>query len=195
MWKSVFRSVMVTLILCVILCGVYPLVVTLLANTMFPDKAKGSLVYRDGKVVGSRLIGQAFTRPEYFHGRPSAAGDKGYDAASSGGSNLGPTSQKLADRIKGDVDNALKENPTLTKGKIPVDMVTASGSGLDPDVSVDSALAQVDRVAGARNAGKEDVRRIVIARVQNRWLGFLGERRVNVLLLNLSLDDALPVKK
>jgi len=168
--------------------------VTLFAQVMFPGQAKGSLVLKDGKVVGSKLIGQAFGRPEYFHGRPSAAGDKGYDATSSSGSNLGPTSQKLADRLKTDIDALIKENPTIAKGEIPVDLVTASGSGLDPHISPKAALAQVDRVAKARHADPKQIEQIVLAQVENRELGFLGEKRVNVLLLNLKLDASTPMQ-
>lgn len=191
MIKLLIRSAVVTLVMCVVLCGVYPLVVTMFARVMFPDKADGSLVERSGKVVGSKLIGQAFSRPEYFHGRPSAAGDKGYDATSSGGSNLGPTSKKFAERLQADIDALIKENPTLAKGEIPVDMVTASGSGLDPHISPDAALAQVDRVAAARHADPKQIEQIVLSQVENRELGFLGEKRVNVLLLNLKLDEKM----
>jgi K+-transporting ATPase ATPase C chain len=189
MIKLLIRSVVVTLVLAIIVCGVYPLAVTVVAQVMFPEKANGSLIERSGKIVGSKLIGQSFSRPEYFHGRPSAAGDKGYDAASSSGSNLGPTNKKLADRLQGDINAVLKENPTLSKGAVPVDLVTASGSGLDPHISPEAALAQVDRVAKARHVDPEHMRQIVLAQVESRELGFLGEKRVNVLLLNLKLDE------
>ncbi len=195
MLKLFIRSAVVTLFLGVVLCGVYPLAVTLLAQALFPDKANGSLIVRSGKIVGSKLIGQAFSRPEYFHGRPSAAGDKGYDALNSGGSNLGPTSKKLADRLQGDIDAVIKENPAISKGAVPVDLVTASGSGLDPDISPESALLQVDRVAKARHADPEQIRQIVLSGVENRYLGFLGEKHVNVLLLNLRLDEKMPVSR
>jgi K+-transporting ATPase ATPase C chain len=195
MIKLLIRSVVVTLVLCVLLCGVYPVAVTLFAQVLFPEQAKGSLVLKEGKVVGSRLIGQAFGRPGYFHGRPSAAGDKGYDAANSSGSNLGPTSRKLADRLKADIDALIKENPTMAKGEIPVDLVTASGSGLDPHISPEAALAQVDRVSKSRHADPKQIEQIVLAQVEDRELGFLGEKRVNVLLLNLALDEKMPVNR
>lgn len=195
MWKSLFRSIVVTLLLGVVLCGAYPLTVTLLAGLLFPDKANGSLLYRDGTLVGSALIGQSFSRGEYFHGRPSAAGEKGYDASNSSGSNLGPTSKKLADRLQLDVDSLIKENPALRKGAIPIDLITASGSGLDPHLSPEAVLVQVERVAKARNADAGQIRRIVLSQVEDREVGFLGQKRVNILLLNLTLDNALPVKK
>ncbi len=195
MIKPIIRSAVVTLVLCAVLCGVYPLAVTLVARVIFPEKANGSLIERTGKIVGSRLIGQAFGRPEYFHGRPSAAGDKGYDATSSGGSNLGPTSKKLADRLQTDIDAVIKENPTMSKGTIPVDLVTASGSGLDPHISPEAALAQVDRVAKVRHADPKQIEQVVLAQVEDRDLGFLGEKHVNVLLLNLKLDEKMPLNK
>ncbi len=179
-------AVRVTLILTVLTGLVYPGIVTGLAKLIFPRYANGSLVVANGKVVGSELIGQTFSRPEYFHGRPSAAGD-GYDASNSGGSNLGPTSEKLADRVKAEVASFREENPNYT-GPIPADLLTASGSGLDPDVSPASAYAQVPRVASARGISEDTVRRLVASSIENRQLGFLGETRVNVLKLNLALD-------
>jgi len=194
MLKLLVRSAVVTLVLAVILCGVYPLAVTLFAQVLFPNKANGSLIVKSGTVVGSKLIGQAFTRPEYFHGRPSAAGDKGYDALNSGGSNLGPTNKKLAEGLKGNIEAVIKDNPMMAKDGIPVDLITASGSGLDPDISPEAALAQVDRVAKARHADPEQLKQIVLAQVKDRDLGFLGEKHVNVLLLNLTLDGKMPIK-
>lgn len=191
MIKLLIRAAVVTLVMSVLLCGVYPMAVTLFGRVLFPDKANGSIIERSGKVIGSKLIGQSFSRPEYFHGRPSAAGDKGYDATSSGGSNLGPTNKKLADRLKADIDAVIKDNPTMAKSEIPVDIVTASGSGLDPHISPEAALAQVDRVAKARHADSKQVEQIVLSQVENRELGFLGEKHVNVLLLNLKLDEQI----
>jgi len=175
-----------------VICGViYPLAMTGIAQAVFPDKANGQLVERDGRVIGSRIIGQSFSKPEYFHGRPSAAGS-GYDAANSGGTNLGPTNRKLADAVKTAVDAAKKENASAP---VPVDLVTSSASGLDPHLSPAAASFQVPRVARARGAGEADLRALVEARVEGRQLGILGEPRVNVLLLNLALDERWPVKK
>lgn len=168
----------------------YPLLVTGIAQVVFPRQAGGSLIRQGAKIVGSSLIGQSFTRPQYFHGRPSAAGN-GYDPTQSGPSNLGPTSQKLMDNINGAIDQFQKENPDYT-GPVPIDMVTASASGLDPDISPEAAHAQIPRVAKARGVSQEDVARVVEAHTQGRQLGFLGESRVNVLLLNMALDREFP---
>jgi K+-transporting ATPase ATPase C chain len=165
---------------------VYPAVVTVLAQLTFPTKAHGSLVTVNGTVVGSSLIAQAFTKPEYFHPRPSAAG-AGYDAAASSGSNLGPTSQKLVDRVKAGVAAYRAENPTFT-GPIPADAVTASGSGLDPHITPANATIQAVRVAHARGVSVEKVRVVIADATEGRWLGLIGESRVNVLELNLALD-------
>jgi len=170
---------------------VYPLAMTALAQAIFPDKANGQLVERGGRVIGSRIIGQMFSSPGYFHGRPSAAGS-GYDAANSAGTNLGPTSKKLAEAVKAAVEAAKKENPSAP---VPVDLVTSSASGLDPDVSPAAALFQVPRVARERRAGEADVRALVESHVEERQLGFLGEPRVNVLELNLVLDERWPMQK
>ena len=176
-----------TLILAVVCCGIYPLIVFGIGQALFTDKANGSLIVdASGKVVGSKLIGQNFGADKYFHPRPSAAGN-GYDATASTGSNLGPTNQKLIDRVKVSVDKFHKENPGFT-GTIPADLLTASGSGLDPHLSPESADAQVERVAKARGASAQDIRALVAQFTEGRDLGFLGEPRVNVLRLNEALD-------
>lgn len=183
-------SLIATLLLAVLLCGVYPLLVWGLARGIFPGKANGSLIVRDGAVLGSSLIAQGFTGPGYFHPRPSAAGE-GYDAAASGGSNLGPTSRKLIDAVRERIRLYRIENGLAENVPVPVDAVTASGSGLDPHISPANAILQARRVASARGLSEESVLRQIEAHTEGRDLGFLGEPRVNVLLLNLDLDGKL----
>jgi K+-transporting ATPase ATPase C chain len=172
---------------------IYPGIVTGLCQALFAKQANGSLVTQNGQVVGSTLLGQNFAKPEYFHPRPSAAGDNGYDPAASQGSNLGPTSQKLADRMKASAAQFRKENPAYT-GAIPADAITASGSGLDPHISIANAEAQAARIAEARSLKLADVESLINSSTENRDLGFLGEPRVNVLVLNLALDQHFPVR-
>ena len=192
--KQILIALKATLVLTLLTGVLYPLLVTGLAKALFRDKADGSLIQANGRTVGSALIGQRFTKPEYFHGRPSAAGNDGYDGLSSGGSNLGPTSQKLADRVTDDVKKFRAENPAWT-GAVPGDAVTASGSGLDPHLSPEAIDAQVARVAAARGITADALRQLVAANTEDRQLGVLGEPRVNVLKLNLALDAAAPLKK
>lgn len=194
MWISIRQSLLMTIILTVILCGIYPLAVTLISKVAFNEKANGSLIIKDGKVMGSKLIGQAFSSLKYFHGRPSAAGS-GYDAVSSSGSNLGPTNKKFIDSVKERVNAFIKENPTVKKGAVPVDMITASGSGLDPQISPAAALAQIPRVAKERKINPALIKELVMKQIEGRELGILGENRINVLELNLRLDALYPISK
>jgi K+-transporting ATPase ATPase C chain len=186
MKQILIPAVGLTLVLTVLTGLIYPLVVTGLAQAMFHRQANGSLIEVNGKIVGSALIGQKFTKPEYFHGRPSGAGD-GYDAANSGATNLGPTNQNLVNRVRDDVKKFRQENPTYT-GPIPADSLTVSASGLDPHISPASAYAQVDRVAKARSVSPEVIRQTVERHLEGRQFGLFGEPRVNVLALNLDLD-------
>ena len=181
-------SVLATLALVVILCGVYPLVVWGIAQVAFPSQANGSLVEVRGKIVGSGLLAQNFSGPQYFHPRPSAAGDVGYDGTSSGGSNLGPLSQKLIDQVKERVDKYRTENNLPAATLVPADAVTASGSGLDPHISLRNAEIQAPRVAQARKLSAGEVTRLIQDLTEGPDLGFLGEPGVNVLRLNLALD-------
>lgn len=191
--KNLITAVLMTVVTTILLGLIYPLAVTGLAQVMFPDKANGQLIRRpDGTLVGSRLIGQPFSSPGYFRSRPSAAGATGYDAGISGGSNLGPTNQKLIDRINADVEKLQAENPGRP---VPVDLVTSSGSGLDPHISPAAAEFQVSRVARERSMTEAEVRNIVAAHTEGRQFGFLGEPRVHVVALNLDLDRMRPMKQ
>jgi K+-transporting ATPase ATPase C chain len=194
MWKQLLPAVRITLTLTVLTGLLYPGVVTGLSQLLFPTAANGSLITQNGRIIGSALIGQNFTRAEYFQPRPSAAGNDGYDPTASSGSNFGPTSQKLADRVKASVEKFRKENPEY-KGPIPADLLTASGSGLDPHLSPASAAAQAPRVARVRGVSPEQIQQLIAQSTEDRDLGFLGEPRVNVLRLNLALDDRFPLKK
>ena len=191
MWASLGTAFRLTLALTVLTGLIYPAIVTGLAQILFPAQAHGSLVSNDGKIVGSALIGQNFSKPEYFHPRPSAAGASGYDGGASSGSNYGPTNPKLIDRVAASVRQFRAENPDHT-GTLPADAVTASASGLDPHISPANAGIQVARVAKARGADASAVRALVARWTEPPWLGFIGETRVNVLLLNIALDADLP---
>jgi K+-transporting ATPase ATPase C chain len=190
MLKQLIPGVRITLALTLLTGLLYPGVVTGLCQLLFRQQANGSLIVTDGRVVGSSLIGQNFTKPGYFHPRPSAAGGDGYDASASSGSNLGPTSQKLVDRVKADIDKFRQENPDY-QGPVPADMVTASGSGLDPHISPASAQAQASRVAKARELSIDQVNRLITQHTETPSFGIFGDPRVNVLRLNLALDQVL----
>jgi len=197
MLREIRPALILVVALTVITGLVYPLAMTGLAEVIFPYQAQGSMIEKDGKIVGSALIGQVFTSDKYFHGRPSATNapdpkdatktiDAPYNAANSMGSNLGPTSKALIDRVKGDMDKLKAENPGA---QVPIDLVTTSGSGLDPDITPEAALFQVPRIAKARNLPVETIRQLVEQNTQGRFLGLLGEPHINVLLLNLALDQ------
>jgi potassium-transporting ATPase KdpC subunit len=188
--KNFVTAILMTIATTVLLGIIYPLVVTGLSQVLFPKKANGQLIEANGKIIGSRIIGQAFTSPGYFHPRPSSAGN-GYDATNSNGSQLGPTNQKLIDRVNADVASAQAENPGTP---VPIDLVTSSASGLDPHISPAAAAFQLPRVAKARGISEPQLRQLVARHTENRELGFLGEPRVNVLELNLDLDKQFPAK-
>ncbi len=191
MWQQIAPAFKMMLVLTVLTGLIYPGVVTGLCQVLFPARANGSLIVANGQAIGSELIGQNFKRPEYFQPRPSAAGRDGYDPTASGASNLGPTNQKLIGRVKNSVASFRKNNPGYT-GPIPADLLTSSGSGLDPDISPASAEAQAARIAKARGISVEQVRDLIARYTTGRDLGFLGEPRVNVLEINLSLDKNFP---
>jgi potassium-transporting ATPase KdpC subunit len=188
--RQIVTAALMTIVLTILLGVAYPLLVTGLAQTLMPATANGQLIERRGQVVGSRIIGQAFSSRGYFHSRPSAAG-AGYDATSSGGTNFGPTNKKLVDAVAADVKAAHAENP---RALVPIDLVTSSGSGLDPHISPAAALFQVPRVARERHVSETELRTVVEQFIEGRQLGFLGEPRVNVLVLNIALDDRWPLR-
>jgi len=191
MKKNLLISLLMTIVTTILLGVIYPLVVTGLAQLFFKDKANGQLIVQNGQIVGSRIIGQAFTGPAYFHSRPSNAGS-GYDAANSNGSQLGPTNRALIDRVKADVATNQADNPGQP---VPIDLVTSSGSGLDPHITPAAAEFQVLRVAKERGVDQEQLRQLIARHTEGRQLGFLGEPRVNVLELNLELDQRYPLRK
>ncbi len=181
-------AIRMTIVLTVLTGIIYPLLMVGVTHVIFPGQASGSLIYRNGAVAGSSLIGQNFKAARYFHSRPSAAGNNGYDATSSSGSNLGPTSKSLIDSVKQRLKIVLEENPGVQPSQVPVDLVTASGSGLDPEICTASAELQVERVAKARGVSTDEVRTLIKEHTRGRLLGFLGEPGVNVVELNLALD-------
>lgn len=191
MLQQLIPAVRMLVFLTVLTGFVYPVVLTGLCQLIFPRQANGSLVEQNGRTIGSSLLGQNFAKPEYFHPRPSGAGNDGYDPTASGSANLGPTNQKLHDRVKASADEFRKENPDY-HGLIPADALTQSGSGLDPDISIANANAQAARVAKARGANLEQIQSLISSASEGRDLGFLGEPRVNVLKLNLELDRQFP---
>jgi len=191
MWNQILPGLRINIFMTILFGIAYPLVITGISQVAFPRQANGSLIVSGGKVVGSELIGQNFTRAEYFQPRPSAAGNDGYDPTSSSASNLGPTNQKLIDRVKASVEKFRKENPDYA-GPLPADLVTASASGLDPHLSPDSAKAQAARVAKARGASQDQVAQLIAEFIEPPSLGLLGEPRVNVLKLNRALDERFP---
>jgi K+-transporting ATPase ATPase C chain len=192
MKKHFITAILMTVVTTVLLGIVYPFVVWGLAQVIFPKQANGSLITANGKIMGSRVIGQPFSSPGYFHSRPSAAGNAGYDAGNSSGSNLGPTNKMLIDRMNADIQKAQAENPGVP---VPMDLVTTSGSGLDPHISPEAAAFQVPRVARERKMSDADVQALIEKHTEGRQLGFLGESRVNVLELNLDLDVTRPMQK
>jgi len=189
MLKEFNSAIRMLIIMTVVLGAIYPLGMTVFAQMIFPEQANGSLIYKEGNLVGSKLIGQNFADERYFHGRPSAAGDDGYDAASSAGSNLGPTSKKLLSEIDERAKVLRQDNDLAEDAIVPSDLVTASGSGLDPHITVAAAQIQVQRVAKARNLSEEQIFALIEKNMENPQIGFLGEKRVNVVGLNLALDD------
>lgn len=190
--KLIKTAILMTILTTLLVGIVYPLIVTAVSQVIFREKANGQMIVRDGQAVGSRLIGQPFSSPGYFRSRPSAAGPAGYDAGASTGSNLGPTSRKLIDRVRIEAGRLQAENPGAP---VPVDLVTASGSGLDPHISPEAAEFQIPRVARERRIGTDEVSKLVIENTEGRTFGVFGEARVNVLLLNLALDERFPARR
>jgi K+-transporting ATPase ATPase C chain len=192
--RALMTAIKMTIVLTILLGIIYPLAITGAANILFPHQAQGSLVTRDGTVVGSELIGQTFAAPGYFHSRPSAAGDKGYDASNSSASNLGPTNKTLISTVQQRLKDVMEANPGTDARQVPIDLITTSGSGLDPEISPAAAELQVPRIAKARGIGEDDVRLLVRQNTRARYVGVLGEPGVNVLALNLALDKLSPPK-
>ena len=188
--RGLLIAIRMTVVLTVLLGLIYPLALTGVARVFFPWQSAGSLVSHRGQVIGSAIIGQNFSAPQYFHSRPSAAGDKGYDASGSGGSNLGPTNKTLIETVRKRLKDELETDPGVAANQVPVDLVTSSGSGLDPEISPAAAELQIPRVAKARGLSQDTVAQLVRQNTRGRWLGLLGEPGVNVLTLNLALDDA-----
>lgn len=192
MWREIAPAFRLTLLFTFLTGFLYPGLITGLCQLLFPSAANGSLISVNGRLAGSLLIGQNFSRPEYFQPRPSAAGNDGYDASASGGSNYGPTNQKLIDRVKASMEKFSNDNPKY-RGPIPADLVTASASGLDPHISPASAIVQAARIAKARHVSVDRIEQIISENTVPRQLGFLGEPRVNVLRLNIALDERFPL--
>lgn len=186
---SLWVAFRMTLVLTLLTGIIYPIAMVLICNTILPWQSQGSLITHNGTLIGSAIIGQNFTKAGYVHPRPSAAGDKGYDATSSGGSNLGPTNKVLIDTVRSRLKELLESNPGTSANQVPIDLVTASGSGLDPDISPAAAEYQVPRIAKSRGLSEDEVRAVVAAHTSGRWAGVIGEPRVNVLATNLALDN------
>ena len=195
MSKTIYRSISLTILMFILLGGIYPFAVTIVGKYLFPAQSSGGIIYKDGKPIGAELIGQSFTQPKYFWGRPSAAGDKGFDATNSNASNLASTNKALIDRIEQSIQNFLKENPTVKREDIPPDLVTMSASGLDPDISLQAAQIQIPRVAKARNMSENSLKSLVDKFTKKPALGFIGTENVNVLLLNIELDKETEQQK
>lgn len=187
--NAILKSIMLLIVFSVFTGLLYPLAISGIAQLIFPHQANGSLIYKDGQVIGSSLIGQQFSDPKYFHGRPSSAGETGYDATSSSASNLGPTNKLLIEKVKKLAQQVRKENGLKSNTAVPSDLITSSASGLDPDISIDAALIQIPRIAKARNISEEKLKNLVNEHIAGRQLGILGEPRVNVLELNIALDN------
>lgn len=187
--NAISKSLMLLIVLSVFTGLLYPLTITGIAQLIFPHQANGSLIYKDGQVIGSSLIGQQFSDPKYFHGRPSPAGETGYDATSSSASNLGPTNKLLIEKAEKLAQQVRKENGLKSNTAVPSDLITSSASGLDPDISIDAALMQIPRIAKARGISEEKLKNLVNEHIAGRQLGILGEPRVNVLELNIALDN------